>query len=131
MKKSEVKIGSVYRAKVSRRRVEVRIDYELPRVGWNATNLATGRTVRIKGAGRLSWPDGAVRATYSGKCVVCGALIHEHSPIVDGRQYTHSVYRYAEDEIVRAERCGGPCISLMGRTDGEIAEAVRVWSRPR
>ncbi|MHC4405845.1 MAG: hypothetical protein ACYTG0_39880 [Planctomycetota bacterium] len=53
MKKNEVKIGGVYAAKVSDKLVSVRIDAENPHGGWDATNLATGKKVRIKSAQRL------------------------------------------------------------------------------
>lgn len=53
MKKSEVKIGAVYTAKVSDKLVEVRIDSENRHGGWEAINLATGKRVRIKSAQRL------------------------------------------------------------------------------
>ncbi|MHC4405062.1 MAG: winged helix-turn-helix domain-containing protein [Planctomycetota bacterium] len=53
MKKSEVKMGKVYTAKVSDKLVSVRIDAENPHGGWDATNLATGKKVRIKSAQRL------------------------------------------------------------------------------
>ena len=47
MKRSDVKIGGVYTAKVSDKVVSVRIDAENPHGGWDATNLATGKKVRI------------------------------------------------------------------------------------
>jgi len=53
MKKAEIEIGGVYVAKVSGRLVTVRIDGESPYGGWNATNLATRRDVRIRSAARL------------------------------------------------------------------------------
>jgi len=53
MKKSEVKVGHVYIAKVSDRLVPVRIDSVHSRQGWNATNTKTGRRVHIKSAQRL------------------------------------------------------------------------------
>ncbi len=53
MKKSEIKIGSVYSCKVSGNRTEVKIDREHPNTGWDGTNLRTGRAVRIKTAARL------------------------------------------------------------------------------
>lgn len=53
MKKHEVEIGGVYVAKVSLQLVFVRIDSASPHGGWLATNLATGRTVRIRSAARL------------------------------------------------------------------------------
>jgi hypothetical protein len=51
--KNEVQIGGVYSAKVSDKLVEVRIDAENRHGGWDATNLATNKKVRIKSAQRL------------------------------------------------------------------------------
>jgi hypothetical protein len=53
MKKDEVQIGGVYSAKVSDKTVDVRIDAENAHGGWDATNLSTGKKVRIKTAARL------------------------------------------------------------------------------
>jgi len=53
MKKHEVKVGGTYLAKVSDKVVPVRIDAENPHGGWDATNTATGKKVRIKSAQRL------------------------------------------------------------------------------
>ncbi|MGQ9636013.1 MAG: winged helix-turn-helix domain-containing protein, partial [Bryobacteraceae bacterium] len=53
MNKNDVQLGGVYAAKVSNRLVQVRIDGENRHGGWDATNLATGKKVRIKSAQRL------------------------------------------------------------------------------
>jgi len=53
MKKDEIKIGQCYEAKVSDRIVSVRIDSANSHGGWNATNTATGKRIRIKSAQRL------------------------------------------------------------------------------
>ena len=53
MKKTEVTIGVTYYAKVTNKRVEIRIEAERPRGGWDATNLATGKKIYIKSAQRL------------------------------------------------------------------------------
>jgi hypothetical protein len=53
MKKDQIKVGGTYTAKVSDKVVTVRIDAENPRGGWDATNLATNKKVRIKSAQRL------------------------------------------------------------------------------
>ena len=53
MKKADVKVGGTYAAKVSGKVVPVRIDAQNPRGGWDATNTATGKKVRIKSAQRL------------------------------------------------------------------------------
>lgn len=57
MKKADIKIGSVYRAKVSDKLTDVRIDAENAGGGWDATNLATKKKVRIKSAQRLRAPS--------------------------------------------------------------------------
>lgn len=63
MKKNEVELDGVYITKVSGRLVPVRILRESPYGGWDATNLATGRAVRIRSAARLrSRANGAYRA---------------------------------------------------------------------
>jgi hypothetical protein len=54
MTKKDVKLGAVYEAKVSGRKVLVKIIQECRYGGWNALNLATGRVVRIKTAARLT-----------------------------------------------------------------------------
>lgn len=53
MRKADVRVGGVYKAKVSNRVVSVKLVSESQYGGWNATNLETGRTVRIKTAARL------------------------------------------------------------------------------
>jgi hypothetical protein len=59
MKKNEVKIGSMYTAKVTNKLVQVRIDAESRHGGWDATNLTTGKKVRIKSPARLRAAVGA------------------------------------------------------------------------
>ena len=53
MKKSEIKIGHVYTAKVMGKIVPVQIVKANPRGGWDGKNLSTGKVVRIKSAQRL------------------------------------------------------------------------------
>ena len=53
MKKSDVKTGKYYTAKVSNRMATIRIDAENPNGGWDATNITTRKKVRIKSAQRL------------------------------------------------------------------------------
>jgi len=53
MKKNDVKVGGLYRAKVSDKLVTVRIDSPHSASGWHATNTATGKRIRIKSAQRL------------------------------------------------------------------------------
>lgn len=62
MKKNEVKIGEVYVAKVSDRLTEVRIDSTHTHGGWNATNIRTGKRIRVKSAQRLRCRAAAAEA---------------------------------------------------------------------
>jgi len=48
MKKDEVQVGRTYMAKVGTRHVEVRIEGETPKGGWNAKSVASGKPIRIK-----------------------------------------------------------------------------------
>jgi hypothetical protein len=62
MKKHEVKVGAKYLAKVSDKVVVVRIEAENPHGGWDATNEATGKRIRIKSAQRLRGPAALSKA---------------------------------------------------------------------
>ena len=53
MKKQQVEVGGTYLAKVGARSVEVRIDGEHAKGGWNATAVGTGKPVRVKDAKHL------------------------------------------------------------------------------
>lgn len=53
MKKADVKIGGKYVAKVSNNLAVVRIDRVSPHGGWDATNVTTGRSIRVRSAQRL------------------------------------------------------------------------------
>lgn len=53
MKKNEVQIGQVYVAKVSDKLANVQIEAESRHGGWDATNLDTGKKIRIKSPQRL------------------------------------------------------------------------------
>ena len=57
MKKLDVQIGGTYAAKVGNGRLgTVRIDRENYYGGWDATNLRTGRAIRVRSAQRLWFP---------------------------------------------------------------------------
>jgi hypothetical protein len=67
MKKSEVKVGRVYTAKVTNKLAEVRIDAESRYGGWDGTNLATGKKVRIKSPAKLRTSVGGDGAATGAK----------------------------------------------------------------
>ena len=49
----EIEVGGTYLAKVGARSVEVRVEAENAKGGWNATALASGKPVRVKDAKHL------------------------------------------------------------------------------
>lgn len=53
MLKRDVKIGGFYAAKVSERVVPIHLVGESRFGGWDATNVKTGRAIRIKSAAKL------------------------------------------------------------------------------
>lgn len=53
MTRNEVKIGGMYVAKVTNRLTQVRIEGENRYGGWDATNIASGKSIRIKSPQRL------------------------------------------------------------------------------
>lgn len=55
MKKAQVQLGEVYAAKVSGRVVPVHLVAVSQYGGWDAINLKTKRSVRIKSAAKLRW----------------------------------------------------------------------------
>ena len=48
MKKEEIEVGGTYLAKVGARSVEVRIERENAKGGWEAKSVATGKPIRLK-----------------------------------------------------------------------------------
>jgi hypothetical protein len=48
MKKDEVQVGGIYLAKVGARSVEVVIESQNAKGGWNAKSVATGKPIRLK-----------------------------------------------------------------------------------
>ena len=56
MKKDQIRLGGIYLAKVTNKLVPVRLDNESRHGGWDATNLATNKKVRIKSAQSLREP---------------------------------------------------------------------------
>jgi len=53
MTKKDVKINSIYVAKISGKLTYVKILSENPISGWNAENIKTGRIVRIRSGAKL------------------------------------------------------------------------------
>ena len=77
MKKNEVKVGCVYRAKVGRNVVEVRVDAENPHGGWDAVSLSTGKAIRVKSAQRLRATSGQAMVKAAAKKAKAGVVAEE------------------------------------------------------
>jgi len=75
MKKHEVKLGGEYIVKVSGRLAHVRIDRENPHGGWDATNLITKKSVRIKSAQRLRARAGLSKAEVQAAKAAVGTQV--------------------------------------------------------
>jgi hypothetical protein len=58
MKNSDVQVGSTYLTKVGKRSVDVRIDSQNPKGGWNGIAVATNKPIRIKNAKNLQSTNG-------------------------------------------------------------------------
>ena len=59
MKKEEVEVGASYSAKVGNRTMDIRIENDNAKGGWNGTAVDSGKPVRIKDARQLRGPAGA------------------------------------------------------------------------
>jgi hypothetical protein len=97
MKKSEVQIGGVYTAKVSDKLVQVRIDRTNRHGGWEATNLSTGKQVRIKSPARL-------RGAVENAEVADGAAVPEGDVTPEGTATTQDVATPAADDSPKPKR---------------------------
>ena len=115
MKKNEVQVGGVYSAKVSDKVVEVRIDAENRHGGWDATNLATNKKVRIKSAQRL-------RAVVGGTPAEPEAPAPETSPVAPKAKKT----RKAKQADAAAEGNGKKvsCLDAAARVLAEAGEPL-------
>src|SRR5215211_4440672 len=63
MKREEVEVGGTYLAKVGARSVEVRIERENGKGGWEAKSVATGKPIRLKDPKHLRPAKGADEGT--------------------------------------------------------------------
>lgn len=83
MKKDQIRIGGMYLAKVTDKVVPVRLDAANPHGGWDATNLATNKKVRIKSAQRLRGPaperEGGQRARAVAEAQAADAAANAHA----------------------------------------------------
>ena len=99
MKKADIKIGSVYRATVSDKLTNVRIDAENPGGGWDATNLTTKKKVRIKSAQRLRAP-----ATSAAEAKAVAAADQENARVRDERKASADGKTASERAMSRAPK---------------------------
>jgi len=103
MKKHEVKVGGEFTAKVSGKLVHVRIDRENPHGGWDATNLATKKAVRIKSAQRLRARAGVSKAeVQAAKTAVAAQVGAGAKPAADAAKDAKAAPAAAKGEPTNA-----------------------------
>ena len=122
MKRDEVQVGKVYTAKVTDKLVPVRIDAESRHGGWDATNLTTGKKVRIKSPQRLRAEvkaDGAKPAEVADAADAVGTA-------VDAKHLKGIAAEDQEDARLRAEREASPD----GMTKSERAKSASKKGKP-
>ena len=136
MKKSDVKIGGVYTAKVTNKLVQVRIDAENRNGGWDATNLTTNKKVRVKSRQRLrDGSDGSKRAGRKTKAATAKAA--ETQPTATPTKPTKAKRAKGEKKPKRVsgldaaarvlEESGQP---MSAKEMVETAEAKGYWKSP-
>lgn len=74
MRAKDVAVGMAYVVRVSGRLTQVRINSAVRSGGWNGTNLATGRAVRIRTAARLRAAAGNPAAPMEDLAIPAGNL---------------------------------------------------------
>jgi len=114
MKKADVKVGERYSAKVSDKVVVVRIDAENPHGGWDATNEATGKKVRVKSAQRLR---GAV---HKSRPLALAIPSQAGAPAADGKGPDAKADKAAKVAAMRKE-----VAEKLAKPDPELDAAVK------
>ena len=110
MKKNEVQLGGVYKAKVSGNLVSVKITHENPSGGWQALNLKTNKIVKIKSAQRLR---GVINRPATRKKIVSLAEYEaeakaEHAAIASGKASKDTTPAKQPDTGQRGGKGGKP-----------------------
>ena len=105
MKKNEVQIGGVYTAKVTNRLVELRIDAESRYGGWDGTNLATNKKIRIKSPAKLR--EAACGDTSKPKAKKAKST--KDAKVEEGRDTAQTVETQAQPDATMpvCPNCGG------------------------
>jgi hypothetical protein len=83
MKKSDVAIGGTYLAKVGARSVEVRVESENAKGGWNCVGLSNGKPVRVKDIKHLRPAKAADAADDAGEQGTADADVEQPAPADD------------------------------------------------
>ena len=123
MKKDEVKVGGVYVAKVSDKLTRVRIDGVNPHGGWDATNVATDKKVRVKSAQRLRGEAGKGKKQEAATADAKAALV---APTATKK--TESAIQTPAAEL-RPYRCGDRVEMISDATAAarNLARGEKAW----
>jgi len=144
MKKHDVKLGGEYIARVSDKLPHVRIDRENPHGGWDATNLATKKAVRIKSAQRLRAEAGrkaapAAHVAVGAKPAAEVAKDAKTAPVAAGGEATNPLeahYR-AQKDVAKTEKAAKVAAwrkeiaDKAGKPDPELDAAVKAAEEGR
>ncbi len=107
MKKNDVKIGNTYTAKVSGTIAKVRIDAENRNGGWDATNLATKKKVRIKSAQRLRAEAGPPKTATTTQATKRASGKSSGGSVVDGKIAERDAKAAAKGLVMKTEIVNG------------------------
>jgi hypothetical protein len=105
MKKSEIKIGGVYIAKVTNKLTEVRIDAVSKYGGWDGLNMRTGKSVRIRSATRLrsvagkDAPASKAKNKHTGKPATKAIPETPAEPAMDPKPISHACVNCGATEV--------------------------------
>jgi hypothetical protein len=123
MRKNDVTVGASYVAKVSGKLTRVRIERENPHGGWDATNVDTGRRVRIKSAQRLRR---AVSDAKRAKAIA--AADQENARLRDERERSPDGMVASERAMTQSATegvgCAGGTTPLEDLPDGEACDVA-------
>ncbi|MCG3180454.1 MAG: hypothetical protein BIFFINMI_02815 [Phycisphaerae bacterium] len=129
MKKQDVQVGASYIAKVSGKLAEIRITGESRHGGWDAVNVATKKSVRIKSAQRLRAAAGKPKAKGQAKADAPAAPAPGDNPLVtaEASEFTELLGKASIDQLQAALSWG----SLPAKKRSRIEAALKTRTTPR
>jgi len=134
MKKSDVKIGQTYAAKVSDKLVQVRIDSVHSRQDWNATNTATGKRIHIKSAQRLRGPAKTSKkklAAIANADQENARLRDERAKVSDGMTASERAMAKSAKKTKVTKADAKEAVAAVVANDGKAADVAKTAKKPQ